>query len=150
VRCHSGALLTDNQFHNVGIGRRERADSGRAAGIRLADTTEFNCLGRFSDAAPADCTELRYAKRKSEEMVGAFRIPSLRNVALRPPYGHDGEFATLAAVLDHYNRSPRAFVGHTGLEPLHLTRAARTARSVLANVIGVGGCAKEIGRAGTR
>ncbi|GAB3573440.1 cytochrome c peroxidase [Hymenobacter daeguensis] len=34
---------------------------------------------------------------------GKFRVPSLRNIALTAPYMHDGRFATLAQVLDHYN-----------------------------------------------
>ena len=32
----------------------------------------------------------------------AYRTPSLRNVALTAPYMHDGSFATLPEVLDHY------------------------------------------------
>ncbi|HXT17555.1 MAG TPA: cytochrome c peroxidase [Gemmatimonadaceae bacterium] len=123
TRCHSGALLTDNLFHNVGVGGAQPRDSGRSVGIRLADASDFNCLGRYSDASANDCAELRYAKRSGAELVGAFRTPSLRNVALRPPYGHDGEFANLAAVLDHYNRAPAAAVGHSELEALHLTSA---------------------------
>jgi cytochrome c peroxidase len=123
MRCHSGALLTDNQFHNVGVGGPQPVDSGRIVGIRLADASEFICAGRYSDASSNDCAELRYAKRSGAELAGAFRTPSLRNVALRPPYGHDGEFASLAAVLDHYNRAPAAAVGHSELEALHLTRA---------------------------
>ena len=43
-------------------------------------------------------------------LVGVFKIPSLRNVALTAPYMHDGRFATLEEVIDHYNegiqRSP--------------------------------------------
>lgn len=35
---------------------------------------------------------------------GAFRTPSLRNVELRAPYMHDGRFATLADVVDFYDR----------------------------------------------
>ena len=35
---------------------------------------------------------------------GAFRTPSLRNAALRPPYFHGGRFATLEEVVDFYNR----------------------------------------------
>lgn len=122
VRCHSGALLTDNQFHNVGIGASEAPDSGRIVGIRLADSSEFNCLSRYSDASRADCAELKFAKRGTADLVGAFRTPSLRNIALRPPYGHHGEFETLAAVLDHYNRAPVAAVGRSELEPLHLSK----------------------------
>jgi len=34
---------------------------------------------------------------------GAFVTPSLRNIALTPPYMHDGRFATLEEVLDHYS-----------------------------------------------
>ncbi len=34
---------------------------------------------------------------------GMFRSPSLRNIALTPPYMHDGSFQTLEAVIEHYN-----------------------------------------------
>lgn len=34
---------------------------------------------------------------------GKFKAPSLRNIALTAPYMHDGRFATLEQVLDHYN-----------------------------------------------
>jgi cytochrome c peroxidase len=34
---------------------------------------------------------------------GVFRVPSLRNIAVRPPYMHDGRFDTLEAVIDHYS-----------------------------------------------
>ncbi|HTC45403.1 MAG TPA: cytochrome c peroxidase [Steroidobacteraceae bacterium] len=40
--------------------------------------------------------------------VGAVRVPTLRNIALTAPYMHDGRFATLDAVLDHYQRVGRA------------------------------------------
>jgi len=45
-----------------------------------------------------------------QALVGVFKIPSLRNVAMTAPYMHDGRFATLEEVVDHYNsgikRSP--------------------------------------------
>jgi cytochrome c peroxidase len=34
---------------------------------------------------------------------GKFKVPTLRNIALTAPYMHDGRFATLREVLDHYN-----------------------------------------------
>ncbi len=34
---------------------------------------------------------------------GKFRAPSLRNIALTAPYMHDGRFATLEEVIEHYN-----------------------------------------------
>ncbi|HYL72527.1 MAG TPA: di-heme enzyme, partial [Candidatus Dormibacteraeota bacterium] len=38
---------------------------------------------------------------------GKLRVPTLRNVALTAPYMHDGRFATLAAVLEHYSAMAR-------------------------------------------
>ena len=35
--------------------------------------------------------------------AGKFRIPTLRNIALSAPYMHDGRFATLTQVAEHYN-----------------------------------------------
>jgi cytochrome c peroxidase len=34
---------------------------------------------------------------------GEFKVPSLRNIELSPPYMHDGRLATLADVIEHYN-----------------------------------------------
>ncbi|MCC7031563.1 MAG: hypothetical protein IT179_01880 [Acidobacteria bacterium] len=50
----------------------------------------------------------------------AYKVPSLRNVAERAPYMNAGQFATLADVLDHYNRAPAAATGHSELRPLRL------------------------------
>lgn len=44
---------------------------------------------------------------------GAFRIPSLRNIALTAPYMHDGRFKSLSEVIEHYNRGIAA---HPGLD----------------------------------
>lgn len=45
--------------------------------------------------------------------IGTFKTPSLRNVALRAPYMHDGRFATLEEVIEHYNSGVQA---HPNLE----------------------------------
>lgn len=37
---------------------------------------------------------------------GSFKSPSLRNVEVTAPYGHDGRFATLDALIDHYSDNP--------------------------------------------
>jgi len=37
------------------------------------------------------------------EDLGSFKSPSLRNVEVTAPYGHDGRFATLEALIDHYS-----------------------------------------------
>ena len=125
INCHNGALLTDNSFHNTGIALPESAlpaDSGRAVGVRQAIAGEFSCTSRYSDAKPADCGELRFAVTEGEELVRAYKTPSLRNVADRAPYMHAGQVSTLAEVLRHYNEAPRAPVGHSELKPLGLSR----------------------------
>lgn len=125
INCHNGALLTDNSFHNTGVALPTSelpADSGRAAGVRQAIAGEFNCTSRYSDAKPEDCRELRFAVTQGDELVRAYKTPSLRNVAERAPYMHAGQIRTLAAVVRHYNEAPRAPFGHTELKPLRLSR----------------------------
>jgi cytochrome c peroxidase len=124
VNCHNGALFTDDHFHNTGVPASpvvEAADSGRAAGVRKAVHGEFACTSRYSDAKPDDCEELRFAVTEGEELVRAFKTPSLRNVATRAPYMHAGQLADLDAVLTHYSNAPRAPFGHSELKPLHLS-----------------------------
>ena len=69
------ALFTDNKFHNIGVG---------------ADT-----WGTFEDVG-------RYVQTKSASDMGAFKTPTLRNIAKTAPYMHDGSLATLKDVVDHY------------------------------------------------
>jgi cytochrome c peroxidase len=42
------------------------------------------------------------AVTKRDQDRGRFRVPTLRNIALTAPYMHDGRFATLEQVIDHY------------------------------------------------
>jgi cytochrome c peroxidase len=72
--CHGLPLLTDNAFHNIG----------------LDSVFTGSNQGRFLETGdPAD--------------LGAFKTPTLRNIALTAPYMHDGRFATLEEVVEHYN-----------------------------------------------
>ncbi|OFW44319.1 MAG: hypothetical protein A3J28_08900 [Acidobacteria bacterium RIFCSPLOWO2_12_FULL_60_22] len=77
--CHTledqQALFSDNKFHNLGIG---------------ADPQ-----GNLKDLG-------RYEVTKQESDKGAFKTPSLRNVALTAPYMHDGSLPTLQSVIDFY------------------------------------------------
>jgi cytochrome c peroxidase len=117
VSCHNGPLFTDQHFHNTGVPPRDatKPDRGRAAAIAKVQSDEFNCLGPFSDAKATLCQELRFMATDDPSMEGAFKTPSLRNVSLRPPYMHAGQFATIEDVIAHYVRAPAAFVGQTEL-----------------------------------
>jgi cytochrome c peroxidase len=70
--CHVGPNLTDERFHNTGIGWT--VDPGR------------------------------FAVTKKPEDRGAFKTPSLREVALTPPFMHDGSLATIEEVIDFYDK----------------------------------------------
>jgi cytochrome c peroxidase len=82
-RCHNGWNFKDNSFHNIGI---RESDQLFVAGEEP---------GRFRALVVG---------LKDERMIGAFRTPSLRNLALTAPYFHDGQAATLRQVVDYYNK----------------------------------------------
>ncbi|TFW10577.1 cytochrome-c peroxidase [Oxalobacteraceae bacterium OM1] len=123
VTCHNGPLLTDQHFHNTGIAPHGPLPQrlGRRSGVAKVIVDEFSCLGRFSDAKPEDCGELRFLATDGPTLDGAFKTPSLRNVALRPPYMHAGQIATLTDVVRHYRAAPAAQVGKSELEPAKLS-----------------------------
>ena len=117
VTCHSGPLFTDQSFHNTGVPPRDtnKPDQGRSAAIAKVQSDEFNCLGAFSDAKASQCLELRFLTTDDRLLAGAFKTPSLRDVALRPPYMHAGQFSSIKDVIAHYARAPAASIGQTEL-----------------------------------
>ena len=126
--CHNGARLSDESFHNTGVAASAsvpEADSGRSTGVRQAVAGEFNCLSKYSDARPEQCSELRFAVTTGRELVRAYKTPTLRGVAERAPYMHAGQLATLAEVIAHYDRAPAAPEGHSELTPLKLNGRER-------------------------
>jgi cytochrome c peroxidase len=72
--CHAGPTLSDGEFHNTGVSARSGS----------------------SDAG-------RFARTGDESQRGAFRTPTLRNVAGTAPYMHDGSLATLEEVIEFYD-----------------------------------------------
>jgi cytochrome c peroxidase len=77
--CHtieeSHALFTDGKFHNLGVGMDQKG--------------ELRDLGR-------------YDQTKADADRGAFKTPTLRNIAQTAPYMHDGSQKTLREVVDFY------------------------------------------------
>jgi cytochrome c peroxidase len=76
ITCHGGPNLTDDRFHNTGIG--------------------------VSQGLPKD--EGRFEISQDERDRGAFKTPTLREVALTAPYMHDGSIATLDEVIEFYSK----------------------------------------------
>lgn len=117
TNCHNGPLFTNGDFHNINVPQPSAlpADSGREEGIAKVLSDEFNCLGAYSDAGPGDCAELRFMDTRKNKYSGAFKTPTLRNVAERAPYMHAGQFATLRDVLEFYRKSENPELAHGGL-----------------------------------
>lgn len=125
--CHligeHSALFTDQAFHNLGIGLAPLA----AEAERLAE------VYRSSPERPPESglTEQqiaalgRYTVSHRHEDIGAFRTPSLRNVARTAPYMHDGSFRNLESVIDYFDRggdpAGRSPSLSRRLQPLHLS-----------------------------
>jgi len=91
VQCHNGPFLGGQSFANAGV---PQLGPG---------------VGR---AAPLDHG---FGEVTGQEFYRfAFRVAPLRNVELTAPYMHNGAFATLDAVLDHYNDVPTALRAYDG------------------------------------
>jgi cytochrome c peroxidase len=128
TNCHNGPMFTNSDFHNLGLPPRENVapDMGRASAITQVLSSQFNCLGKYSDAHPNDCPELRFIDTSNKKYEGAFKTPTLRNVTERPPYMHAGQFATVREVLKFYqSQAKNPELGHAGLtdEELDLLEA---------------------------
>lgn len=117
MTCHSGPMLADNNFYDLNVppAKENPDDAGRASGAKQVLADEFNCLGKYSDAKPSDCTYLNTINPNDPKFNHAFRTMTLRNIAETGPYMHAGQFKTLEEVVKHYN------AGIPGRSPLNLT-----------------------------
>jgi cytochrome c peroxidase len=118
TNCHNGPMFTNSDFHNLGMPKNNKSgsDSGRAAAITQVLSSEFNCLSKYSDAHPSECAELRFIDTSEEKYAGAFKTPTLRNVAERPPYMHAGQLATIQEVMEFYrSKATNPELGHSNL-----------------------------------
>jgi cytochrome c peroxidase len=133
VSCHvieqTQAVFTDNRFHNVGVGINDiQKDVPELAGAFLQAKAT---LAEVDKKVLADkrTSELgRFAVSREFDGLGAFKTPTLRNVAVTPPYMHDGSKKTLRDVVVHYNNGGVTKEGDpvndflsSGIRPLNLT-----------------------------
>jgi cytochrome c peroxidase len=117
--CHTGSLLSDSKFHNIGVPTvpGTAPDMARAADMAAFKTNIFSAEGVFPEGAPRAgqpvFDDIEAGKRKHAtldlsptamaSMVGAFRTPQLLNIAETGPYFHTGTVNTLEEVVRHYN-----------------------------------------------
>jgi cytochrome c peroxidase len=119
--CHTiakeHALFTDQQLHNTGLGYRQamappaaerNVQVGPGAFLRFDPAV----LGSAAERPPNDLG--RYEVTLNPDDRWKYKTPSLRNVALTPPYMHDGSLRTLREVVEYYNAGG---VPHELLDP---------------------------------
>ncbi|KAF0164553.1 MAG: SCO1/SenC family protein/methylamine utilization protein MauG [Rhodocyclaceae bacterium] len=107
--CHvvgeKHALLSDNRFHNTGIGYANSMGLPKKHRVQLAPgvfvEVEDKALDSFEQPQP---DVGRYEVTLDPADSWAYRTPSLRNVALTSPYMHDGSLPTLEEVIEFYDR----------------------------------------------
>lgn len=92
--CHGGFNFTDSTTH----------EDTRVERVGFHNTGLYNT--DINGAYPAENTGLFDMTGERRDM-GRFRAPTLRNIALTPPYMHDGSIATLEEVIAHYARGGR-------------------------------------------
>ena len=108
--CHDGVLFTDQQYHNVGIGMDQKEPD----------------VGRFK------------VTNKPED-TGAFKTPTLRDIAKSAPYFHDGSAKTLEEAVDIMlaGGKPNQYLDKKNLQPHKiLAGAARGSAELPAVVVG--------------
>ena len=133
VSCHvieqDQALFTDNRFHNIGVGiNRIQPDIPRLTSEFLKATQAGASVDKavLGDSKTSDLG--RFAVTTNFDEVGAFKTPTLRNVAVTGPYMHDGSLKTLKDVVKHYNNGGKSDGDPSvndylsgGIRPLDLT-----------------------------
>jgi len=108
VSCHvveqTQALFTDSKFHNVGVGINAIQKDVPALAkeyIRAQVAATEVDQKVLSDKKSSELG--RFAVTRYFDELGAFKTPTLRNIALTAPYMHDGSLKTLRDVVVHYN-----------------------------------------------
>ncbi len=124
VQCHNGPNFTDNKFHVTGVPKHRVEDEPLVVATR-----NFVLRGAgFRNPEEIDRDLGRYFLTKKEKDKGSFKTPTLRNVALTPPYMHNGVFKTLYEVVEFYDRGGGQVPNKDrALKPLNLTEEEKEA-----------------------
>lgn len=119
IKCHGGAILSDQKFHVTGVPETEALQK---ESDRIAMRQFFARDSGLEDYDKTDRDHGRFFNSKNEKEKGAFKTPSLREVTITAPYMHNGAFKTLEEVVDFYNKGGGEHPNKDPLlKPLNLT-----------------------------
>ncbi|MFT5049032.1 MAG: cytochrome c peroxidase [Chlamydiales bacterium] len=132
--CHVGPNLSDREFHNTSappLAGADENDPGRYRGSQLVARSPFNAASPYSDAPDGTAARRVASLRQTSESWGEFKTPSLRNLANRGPYMHQGQFPSLEDVVRFYSTlegsSGRSHHQEQVLVPLRLNNVEEAA-----------------------
>lgn len=96
--------LTTSELNGLNIYNTERGDCFHCHTLSngLATDNMFRNNGLDDDASMVDLGRMEVTGLLTDK--GKFKVPTLRNIELTAPYMHDGRFATLEEVIDHYDQ----------------------------------------------
>ena len=118
IICHNGPNFSDSQFHNLGVPEAPLLMHPLVQASIRFDAKRMN----VPEYAQVKEDLGRYLVTKEAKDKGAFKTPTLRNVAQRDPYMHNGAFHALEEIIDFYDRGGGAVAGKSPLvQPLALT-----------------------------
>ena len=124
IQCHNGAMLSDGQFHSLGL--EVNKDIFRDPQRHITFRRFFRTLGVPGyENLRSDPGLLCVSKAKAD--MGLMRTPTLREVSNTAPYMHDGQLATLEEVVSFYNAGGGPDASRDAkLKPLGLTDNEQT------------------------
>lgn len=101
---------------------------GKANCVACHSGFNFTDNGFHNIGLPDNNDEGRFLVKKVKVMKGAFKTPTLRNVALTAPYMHNGQYKTLEEVVDHYNDGGKPTFDNLdpNMKPLNLTKQEKS------------------------
>ena len=102
VQCHNGALLSDEDYHNVGVPKNPAFEEDPLRQITLRYQHVIRGVPE-SVYRKADRDLGLFYTTKREADKGRFRTPSLRELKYTAPYMHNGAFFELDEVIDFYD-----------------------------------------------
>ncbi len=121
IRCHDGALLSDDRYHATGVPQNPDFFNSPLKQITFRYEQVANGVPREVYDATRDDLGLYYVTKRQED-IGRFRTPSLRELVHTAPYMHNGVFKTLVDVVSFYNTGGGTTARQSGLlKPLTLS-----------------------------
>lgn len=128
VQCHNGPRLTNEYFHNTGVPLRDPTDRPDGQFVFSPELKQdpFRCGGAYADGKDVRNACLATETLPVEpRLAGAFKTPTLRGLRHTAPYMHNGVYATLDDVIDHYDRAADGHLGSPEIFALALTPEER-------------------------